>query len=223
MPQAYPLPGRIVALNVALVLLGKRECQRTRVDVHVRFSVWNVGHRQRAHQRVEVGGVVAAPGLQRLRPAESSGGKIVEIPEKLPAVVAGRRLGEPVGISRVRRQAQAVGVGRQPCIRGAGGAGKKRALLVVVIHEPSVRLVEGVARFPTQAVGSARGCVQVPFVRGVDEHAAVNRGRGARVPVNDFDRGHRLASACDRRQACAAAHADAGLFADHRLENRFGH
>ena len=43
------------------------------------------------------------------------------------------------------------------------------------------------------------------------------------MPVNDFDRGHRLASAFDRCQARAAAHADAGLFANHGLEDRFGH
>ena len=90
-PLANALPGRVVALDIAPVFLREREPQRPRVDVDVGLPVGDLGHRQRPHQRVEVGRVVAASGLERLRSAEPSGGKIVEIADILAAVVTGRR------------------------------------------------------------------------------------------------------------------------------------
>jgi len=92
-----------------------------------------------------VGGVVAAPGLERLRAAEPTGGEIVEIADVVGAVVAGGRLGEPVGVAWIRRQAQPVGEGRQPVVGRAGRARQECALLVVVVDDAGVRLIEGVA------------------------------------------------------------------------------
>ena len=104
MPLTDALTRRLIALDIAAILLGEWKSERTRIGVHIVLVVGNVSDRQGAHQRVEMLRIVATPRLEHLWSGETTCFEIVKVAEVVFAVIARRRLGQAMRVLRILGQ-----------------------------------------------------------------------------------------------------------------------